>query len=268
MPASIVLHLQAAHPGTYRHATGPGVHGWWFQRWQTFNPALADAMHQPGRFAPFTLSPILGIPTPQGPVEVAEGCPAWLRLTVLSTELEAHLPAFLDSLPAVLAVDGIVWQVNGISRTPEEFAWAGAASYDDMRSLLDQHNPPDLWTLEMVTPTAFNGKKTQFPFPLPDLMIRSWLERWNAFAPFALPDDLVRIGREDLSVANYSLRTLKISEGIRQAIGCTGRLTLRAIEVHPAMRVALHLLFTFAFYSGTGYHTTQGMGQTRLLRER
>ena len=268
MPAAIVLHLQAAHPGTYRHATGPGVHGWWFQRWQTFNPALADAMHQPGRFAPFTLSPILGIPTPQGPVEVAEGCPAWLRLTVLSTELEAHLPAFLDSLPAVLAVDGIVWQLAGVSRTPSEHAWADAASYDDLRTLLDQRKPPDLWTLEMVTPTAFNGKKTQFPFPLPDLMIRSWLERWNAFAPFALPADLVPIGREDLSVATYSLPTHQISEGLLQAIGCTGELTMRAFEVHPDMRVALNRLFTFAFYSGTGYHTTQGMGQTRLLRER
>ena len=269
MPVSIVLNLQAAHPGVYRHATGLGVHGWWFQRWQVFDPSTAQALHHPARFSPFTLSPLMGLPQPRGGVlQVAEGAQAWLRLTVLSTDLEARLPDWLAAVPPVLPVDGIVWQVTSLAQTASQHPWAGSASYAGLRQLLDERTPPSHWELEFTTPTAFNGKKTQFPFPVPDMLIRSWLERWNVFAPFELPEDLIRAAREDLGVSSYSLRTQKVSEGVRQAVGCTGALSVRALEMPPALQVALNLLFVYAFYCGSGYHTTQGMGQTRLLKAR
>jgi CRISPR/Cas system endoribonuclease Cas6 (RAMP superfamily) len=36
------------------------------------------------------------------------------------------------------------------------------------------------------------------------------------------------------------------------------------LQITPAYRAAIDALATFAIYAGSGHHTTQGMGLTRL----
>ncbi len=270
MPAAIVLELTALQEGAYHFDTGKGVHGWWFQRWLEHAPAVASEMHQSNRSAAFTLSPLMGLPhATDGFVKIFTDQSAWLRITTLDETLDGlvlQADGWLEKLPGMVVIENIPWRIQGIHSTHAGHPWAGRASYADLRSLLDMNNPPSRWWLEFGTPMTFNGKKTQFPFPLPEMLVRSWMDRWNAFAPFTLPDEVLQAAREGLGVTGYRLRTQTLIEGKRRVIGCQGDLSLRAIEQPPGLLLALNLLFEFAFFCGSGYHTTQGMGLTRLRK--
>ena len=129
-------------------------------------------------------------------------------------------------------------------------------------------SPPERWRLSFATPTSFHGVGGHFPFPLPDVLLRSWLRRWQAFGPVLLPGDLPERGREGVAVSAYTLKTVPVRDRRRVMIGFIGQMTLRALKMTPGERAAVDLLMAYAFWAGSGHHTTQGMGLTRLLPER
>jgi len=280
MPLSSVLHLQSLAPGQIEHFTGRGVHGFWFRRWREVDPALGDQLHKESQEAPFTLSPLMGLPRKRS-VTIACGQSAWLRVTCLTDALAA---AFTEKwlkgletgsqveIPQVRQegdqlIPGVGWRVTGFSLDAQSHPFAGEIGYEDLaRRHLMNSNPPRQWRLEFLTPTTFHGKTTHLPFPLPESLVGSWLRRWQAFAPIALPEEEVLTwARTNLAVSAYNLRTVPVREAERLRIGCVGTLTLRALDMPPYLRAAMDLLANYAFFCGSGGHTAQGMGQTRLV---
>ena len=272
MPLAVVLELTAIHSGQYHNATGKGVHGWWFHRWETYHPEKESELHEPNRVSSFTLSSLQGLPQPDaaGVISIEAGQPAWLRFTVLDEELEMLIlkpkNGWLAKLPPTVTVADLSWHIQAVHTTPAGHPWAGRTAYAQLRTLLDLTSPPAHWLLEVASPLAFNGGKSQFPFPNPDLVIRSLLQRWNVFSPDPLPEELIETARQSLVFTQYALHTETIKEGKAKTIGCVGQVGWRAVDMHPALRLGVNLLLDYAFYAGVGYHTTRGMGQTRLLK--
>lgn len=282
MPLSVVVKLEALEDGELDMFTGRGVHGLWFETWRTADPALGDRLHQDGQEMPFTLSPLMGLPEGrQWAARVKAGAPAWFRVTALSEELEEAvrgrwLPALQAGgevfIPAGQEAQGqrfgaLRWKVTGY--VMRAGGWDGLAAEEDClamaRRTLMAAVPPRQWRLEFLTPTTFHGKSGHLPFPLPDSLVGSWMRRWQAFAPLALPGELLEWARGSLAVSAYNLQTRPAREGSRLRVGCVGRLTLRALEMPPYLRACVDLLAQYALYCGSGSHTTQGMGQTRLV---
>jgi CRISPR-associated endoribonuclease Cas6 len=293
MPLSTVIHLESIAPGQLDGFTGRGVHGFWFSRWHAVDPALGDQLHNESQEAPFTLSPLMGLARPRrGEVAIQAGQPAWLRITCLTDSLaEAFTGKWLPTLfpgceveipqacqEGEQTIPGVRWKVTGISLDSQSppFAsvqggpFAAQISYDELsRQHLMDPNPPRGWQLEFLTPTTFHGKTTHLPFPLPESLVNSWLRRWQAFAPIALPEDeLLTWARSNLAVSAYSLRTLPAREGERLRVGCVGSLSLRALDIPPYLRAAVDLLAAYSLYCGSGSHTAQGMGQTQLVSDK
>lgn len=258
MPMAIIIDLQAAAEGGMPINGGVGVHGWWFGCWRSFRPSVAERLHRPNQPAPFTLSGIMGLAAGK---PIAAGESGWLRITSLDEELDDCLPDWLAALPERAEIQGQTWQLKVRASAHD---WAGRATYTELQAQLLDFNPPSRWQVELASPTAFNGKKAQFPYPLPELMVRSWWERWNAFAPIALSEEYVQAAREDLATGGYRLHTQTLNEGPRRVTGCVGMAWWRAVDMPPELRAGLNLLCAYAFYCGTGYHTTQGMGMTRI----
>ena len=268
MPSVLILQLTAAQPGSYLQSTGAFVHGWWFQNWRTYNPCMADEMHLLNQVAPFTLSPLIGLrPYHNGCQPVEMGDSARLRLTSLSPELDERLPEWLKSIPPLITLGDINWNIVGAHINRDTHPLSCMTSYDELVLKLSDMHPPEMWEIELQTPTYFNGKLWQFPFPLPELMMKSWLMRWNHFAPIALPEQIIAAARDNLVVSRYELRTQTWLQAGERKVGCIGTLRLKALDLHPSLRVALNLLFHYAEFSGTGHHTTQGFGQTRLMKK-
>lgn len=266
MLVSVVLHLHALAPGQIQGSAGRAVHGFWLNQWQTAAPTLS--LHQSSASQPFTLSPLMGLPPPQrGLCRFSAGQTAWLRVVTLSQTLsQALLETWLPALPAHIQLADTAWAIHSIALSPTEHPWAGQISYDHLIRRHRQPPPANTWSIAFHTPTAFrSGENGQLPFPLPDSLINSWLRRWQAFSPHPLPEDLSPGLREALHISAYDLKTVPVRHGRRLEIGCVGQITLNGRAFTPQEKAIINLLAHYAFYCGSGRHTTQGMGLTRLL---
>lgn len=283
MPLSAVIHLQASADAQLDQFSGRGVHGFWFRHWRAVDPVLGDRLHGATQEGEFTLSPLMGPPRPErdGAIDLRAGQSAWFRLTALSDALAAatdekwlagletgsriEIPG--ERTEGERTIPGVGWVVTAISRQASEHPFAAQVAYEDLaRRRLMSSNPPRGWKLEFLTPTTFHGKTAHLPFPLPESLIGSWLRRWQAFAPLALPEDeLLTWARGNLAVSAYRLHTLPAREGERLRVGCVGTMSLRALDMPPYLRAAVDTLAAFAFFCGSGAHTAQGLGQTRCL---
>ncbi len=265
MLLAAVIYLEALESGFIRRATGRDVHGLWFDQWRRVDASYADALHAGSSRRPFTLSPLMGLPRPRrGKVSLEEGTQAWFRVTslesVLSTRLEAD---WLPRLPMEISLGELGWRVVGVATEADAHPWAGRADAQRLAQthLLDR-KPPVSWQVSLTTPTAFHGAEGHIPFPLPSLLVGSWLRCWQTFGPVQLPKDTIASARR-LVVSAYRLKTVPVQDGYRTTIGCVGRLTMRALRMKPGERAAMNLLAAYAFWCGSGHRTTQGMGMTK-----
>lgn len=139
-------------------------------------------------------------------------------------------------------------------------------SYEQLYTTLvaDEPEPQREYTLNFVTPTAFSQHRTHLPLPVPTLMFRSWLERWNHFASIYLGgdelisylSDAVRIKHHRIKTRNFQLRRGYIT-------GFIGEVTLQLPpRIDPLLANVISLLTSYAPYAGTGVKTRLGMGKT------
>jgi CRISPR-associated endoribonuclease Cas6 len=209
----------------------------------------------------------MGLPRPQkGQTAVTANAPAWFRIATLDPRLtQSFLETWLTRLPAQIELAGLPWTVQTIALGPGQHPWAGQTSCEALTEQSRQAPPRPKWTLAFHTPTAFrSGENSHLPFPLPDSLVRSWLRRWNAFAPvpLRLPDNACARLRDNLYISAYNLKTVPVRHGRRLEIGCVGKLTLNGRRLTPQDQSLITLLTRYAFYCGSGFHTAQGMGVT------
>jgi len=126
--------------------------------------------------------------------------------------------------------------------------------------------PVKRFDLQFLTPTAFAQDRTFLPLPVPALMFRSWLERWNHFAPVYLgSDELIGYlgGAIALSYHKIQTHTFRIHQG--QTTGFKGDVTLKILgNADPLLANVANLLIHYAQFAGTGIKTRLGMGQTNV----
>jgi len=124
--------------------------------------------------------------------------------------------------------------------------------------------PVKRFDLQFLTPTAFAQDRTFLPLPVPTLMFRSWLERWNHFAPVYLgSDELIGYlgGAIALGYHKIQTHTFRIHQG--QTTGFRGDITLKVLgHTDPLLANVANLLIHYAPFAGTGIKTRLGMGQT------
>lgn len=286
MPAAAVLFLQAEHDGAIYGATGQHAHGFWLHSWREFGAApggsLGDTLHDERPLRQFTLSPLLGLTNVRhGQTLVEAGDAARLRITALDDLTQRSLLAnWLVKLPAVVTFAGIRWRVRRLALAAADDP---AAGYDTYAGLRDRYGEgaPQRWALAFESPMAFHLQDGNcMPFPLPGLLVAGWLNRWNEYSPVALlePDDspaafLARV-EAGLRISQYRLKTVSFRfrhagpDGRRSRevpqIGCVGEAAFDGAALAAADRALVATLADFAFYCGSGHHTTMGMGQTRV----
>lgn len=253
--------------GALSFGSGRAVHGLWFDLWRHVSPEFAGQLHRGEDVSPFTLTPLMDLPRPrQGHTLIQKDTQTWFRVATLNEALSTSLTAqWLPALPEVVELGGVQWGVLGHTCSSDEHPWAGQIRYSEVASQqLFQNHPPKSWRMRFQTPTTFHGGAGHLPFPLPDSLVKSWMRRWQAFAPIALPEELPQQVREGVVVSAYKLKTVPVRYGKRLTVGSVGWVKLYAVDLHPAMRAGLNLLAYYAFYCGSGAKTTQGMGMTRV----
>lgn len=129
--------------------------------------------------------------------------------------------------------------------------------------------PIKRFELKFLTPTAFAQDRLYLPLPLPQLMFRSWLERWNYFAPVYLgSDELIGYLSQAIALSHHRVQTRSIQIHSGKVTGFTGEVTLQVLSrIEPLLANVATLLLHYARFAGTGIKTRLGMGQTILANQ-
>ncbi|MBO3463288.1 CRISPR system precrRNA processing endoribonuclease RAMP protein Cas6 [Aetokthonos hydrillicola Thurmond2011] len=138
--------------------------------------------------------------------------------------------------------------------------------YEELYTTLVGNEPETsrFFDLKFITPTAFAQGATNLPLPVPSLMFRSWLERWNYFAPVYLgSDDLIAYLSDAIVLKKHKIqtRTWQLQRGFVN--GFVGDVTLQVLNrADPLLANVANLLAQYSQFTGTGMKTRLGMGQT------
>ena len=140
------------------------------------------------------------------------------------------------------------------------------ASYETLYGKWVASEPEPLQRFDMYfgSPTAFSQGNVTLPLPLPELMFRSWLERWNHFAPVYLGgDELIAHLKQGLQVQRHQVRSQQFQVGQGFVTGFVGSVSLRLLRrVEPLVGQVAGLLAAYGRFAGTGIKTRLGMGYT------
>lgn len=140
-------------------------------------------------------------------------------------------------------------------------------SYETLYHQLVASEPEPIkrFDLRFNTPTAFaQNRRTYLPLPVPTLMFRSWLERWNQFAPVYLgSDELIGYLGEAIALSQHKIKTSLHQLHKGYVSGFTGQVMLQVLShTDPLLANVANLLVHYAQFAGTGVKTRLGMGQT------
>jgi CRISPR-associated endoribonuclease Cas6 len=230
------------------------------------NPALAEQLHDDNAPRPFTCSSLMG---KRVNGMVSPEMPYTLRYTTLTPAIDF---GFWGAPHVALELDGVAFEVLEATCEASAHPWAARTTFEDLsaRWLLARATPQPRLTLQFASPTAFKQAGKAQLFPLPDLVFGSLLDRWNAFAPVALPDETRRFAAECLAVSRFDLETHAApfkSEGALKS-GAVGKVTYSALNHDRYWLSLIHLLADFALFAGIGVSTALGMGQARKAEDR
>jgi CRISPR-associated endoribonuclease Cas6 len=144
-------------------------------------------------------------------------------------------------------------------------------SYETLyhEQVANEPEPIHHFELSFITPTTFSQNRLFLPLPVPTLMFRSWLERWNHFAPVYLGgDDLIGYLGEAVALSRHRIQTRSVQVHKSHITGFTGNVSLRTLSrIDPLLANVVYLLIKYSTFAGTGVKTRLGMGRSCLVRE-
>lgn len=142
------------------------------------------------------------------------------------------------------------------------------SSYEELYTSLVANEPEPIrrFNLHFTTPTAFAQGGNHLPLPVPHFMFRSWLEKWNEFAPVYLGgDELIAYLENAVVIKSHKIKTRSFPLPRGYINGFIGDINLQISYRIDALLVNVaHLLIQYSQYSGTGIKTRLGMGKTSV----
>ena len=275
MPISALIYLSPPEDAKLRLTMGHHAHAAFLSLLRISDPEKAKEIHDVSAQKPFTVSPLIGKGKRHGNfLRIRAGAECWLRFTFLDDELFTHFrnAFFAQELPSI-RLGQAIFQFNRlvIGNTKDQ-NWSGNATYADLvqsaKVSTDIH-------LKFHSPTAFRAltprgqKSYNYTQVDPVRCYQSWINKWNTFAPLQFDrDELLTFVAKHARVSRPEIRTQALNFGRHTEIGwigtCTFHFQQESLICEQLLR-AVNCLADFAFYCGTGYKTTMGMGQTRRV---
>ncbi len=181
----------------------------------------------------------------------------WVRVGILQESLYARLSPHLFGLLGQSVRLKELYRVKAVLQ--EEHPWAGVSSYP---RLFQGQASPSLG-LQFASPTFFRRKGNSYPLPEPRLVFDSLAQRWDAFAPVKVPEELGQTW-ERMTIARFQGHTQSIKPNPdERGVGFVGRVVYYLPAASPMEAQWMQALGRFAFYAGVGAKTSLGFGRVR-----
>ena len=275
MPISTLISLIPETDVTLRPTMGHHAHAAFLAIMRESDPDLAERLHAQSTQKPFTVSPLIAEGKKRDNLlHIKAGTDCKLRYTFLDDALfESFGKTFLTAPFPTIRLGSATFQVKQwVSHATEEHNWSGNATYAE---LVQSAKTDTRMSFRFYSPTAFRqltprGQKSRNHTYL-DLVrcYQSWINKWNAFAPIKLDRaEILAFISDHAQVTSVTTKSRALNFGRHTEVGWVGTC---ACGFYPENSLDAHLvravncLADFAFYCGTGYKTTMGMGQTRRI---
>ncbi len=147
---------------------------------------------------------------------------------------------------------------HGVARGVDLVA---GTSWED---LAQRARPRRRWRFRFVTPVAFRRGQRYQPLPVAHSVFRHYLACVRAHAPDGLVS-LSDVSEAELAVTDLDGRTESVFARFGWAVGFVGEVTYESASRSTDIRREVDLLASLAPFSGTGTHTTAGMGVTECV---
>ena len=277
MPISIVIHLSPPENVTLRPTMGHHAHAVFLSLLRIGNPKKAEEAHATSTQKPFTVSPLIARSTRhRDRLHLQAGTECKLRFTFLSDALFAHfaLVFLTGQLPSV-RLGQATFQINRLTATASETeGWGSTTTYEE---LIETAGTETRMQMRFYSPTAFRALTPRGQDRRDEAAIdlvrcyQSWVNKWNTFAPMQIDKErLLKFVENHAGLTAVDSKNSVLDFGRNKIRGFIGScayqffIELQAVDTADLEMLRwVNLLADFAFYCGTGYKTTMGMGQTR-----
>lgn len=265
---AVVVRLRAERSTVLAIAPGEYAHALFFALLRASDERIAEQVHKPSQYKPFTLSLLQGrFGKEGGKFQVLAGESYSIRVTFLSPDLFAHfMDAVLKSQQGLVGLGGAAFHIVQVLVNSKDSPLCNFTTFADLLSGAPCQREV---TLQFTSPTVFRSRgRRNVVFPEPALVFSSYLSKWRHFSPPQTNlDKHLATCFDTILVHKYQLRTRLLEFSRYREIGFEGKCTFElGADLTDDQVRALNALADFAFYAGTGAKTTMGMGQTRRLK--
>lgn len=261
---SVVVKVRAQAEASLPPHSGQIIYNVWLGWLGARDPELAKYWHDSQGLKPYTCSTLICT----NPRTMQCGDEAWFRITTLEKGVTNILYDYLEQPPQTIIIGETAFDVLSITASPQQHHWSNSINYEDIVAthLLKETNPERRLKIEFVTPVVFNQNHMNMPFPLPELVFGSLIDKWNAFSPISIRQDIREFCYSGLGVSYFNLRSRRsqILEQ-NQPVGGKGDVQYVVTRYDRYWTSIIQLLTDYAFYAGVGRFTTLGLGQARRL---
>lgn len=269
MLLSAVVALHPAGEASRPAFLGKAVHALLLRLVSDADTELAAALHDQSETKPFTVSEPMALRTRGAAGGSPPAYECFLRVTSYDRAL-SHLLAekVLPAVPRIIALDDRAFSVQGVFLNNGDHPLSSQTSFEELaeRHLLAPPGPPRRVTLHFASPTTFRSADKNVPLPLPGLVFGGLADRWNAYSPVTVPPDVRRYAEEHVAIPQCNVRTRTVQIAGGKQVGFVGSCSYVALTDDGYWPRIISLLAAFALYSGVGYKTTMGFGQTFAAR--
>lgn len=258
---------------------------------------LAKDLHKLNAALPFTASDLFMNGNQHYRMRITGLTP---ELCHVIQHLVERLPGQMLEVPPRDSVDESAWMVRIEAAVMSQHEWAGNATYSSFVRQAWLKPTDNRLTLDFMTPTALKSVGVYRPFPQPTLVFRLLYERWLKLNAVPLPFQpevtyLEAFTDYLIKIVDYEIACASLPQKNGQTTTFDGWITYHLLSNNDDFRKRaetqqakngetsllliyedirkqreqyaslVHFLATFAFYSGIGSYTGQGMGMVRKV---
>jgi len=283
MLASLTVHLFPVENAVLPPTMGHYVHAAFLDLSRQVDTKIAEQLHSNLPCKPFTVSPLQGKfdKRGKGKLFIRAGTECWMRFTILDDALLSTVTKFfLKSKSSMLRLGSNIFQVTKVTVNDKDGDWSACTTFEE---IIDSASSFDKLSIRFYSPTAFkvhNGtsRNTQnYVLPDPSHCFQSWARKWNTLSSIHVDEEgLLNFAQRHIRFSRYSIKTRIMNFGGYTQLGFVGDCEYQFVndispdrseritngKLQELLRQA-DAMAKFAFYCGTGYKTTMGMGQTK-----
>jgi len=285
---STIVHFQARQSLPSVPFTGCQVQGWFLREVNRHNPDLSERLHQNKNGSnnkqivrPYTLS---GLFKGQYPVSsLRQGEWYWARITSLTRELTLELTTkILPDLLPVAKIGQAEFDVKPWSLDDQKNHLTCVDSYENLSHYSFENDGKKI-SLDYISPTSFkrknrSGVEKDIPLPVPEMVFGNYMQSWEECSGVAFPEEMGEFIEEHVALSEMKVKSERIQTSYknsnRATTGFVGNVKFIILGGGEKSRFGadwevytriIHMLSFYAYYCGTGHHTTIGLGQTQPI---